>query len=148
MIEKIENAMGGASGKTIGVLGLAFKPNTDDMRDSASITILNTLHDRGTKVKAFDPVAMEEAKKVIPNIEYVDNSYDAIEGADALLLLTEWNEFRFLDLMKVQELLNQPLFIDLRNIYEPEKMIRMGFDYISLGRGHVARVGVDSKSTR
>lgn len=139
MVDKVEKAMNGVKGKTVGILGLAFKPNTDDMRDSAAITIIDGLKKRGASVRAFDPVAMDEAKKIITGIEYVTNTYDAIKGADALLLLTEWNEFRFLDLMKVKELLKQPLFIDLRNIYDPEKMIRMGFDYVSLGRGHIKR---------
>jgi UDPglucose 6-dehydrogenase len=141
MVTKIESVMGGVKGKTVGVLGLAFKPNTDDMRDSASITILNSLRDKGAAIRAFDPVAMDEAKKYITGITYVDSAYAAIEGADCLLLLTEWNEFRFLDLMKVKELLNAPLFIDLRNIYEPEKMICLGFEYVSLGRGHIKRGG-------
>lgn len=140
MVTKIESVMGGVKDKAVGVLGLAFKPNTDDMRDSASITIINSLREKGATVRAFDPVAMDEAKKYITGITYAESAYDAIEGADCLLLLTEWNEFRFLDLMKVKELLKAPLFIDLRNIYDPEKMLCLGIDYVSLGRGHIKRV--------
>ncbi|MBU4305506.1 MAG: UDP-glucose/GDP-mannose dehydrogenase family protein [Candidatus Omnitrophica bacterium] len=134
MVAKVANVVGELKGKTIGILGLAFKPNTDDMRESASITIINGLQKKGAKIRAFDPAAMNEAKKILKNVIYCENAYDTIKDADALLLLTEWNEFRQLDLLKVKELLKQPLFIDLRNVYLPEKMKRMGFIYVSLGR--------------
>ncbi len=138
MVDKIEKALDGElRGKKIGVLGLAFKPNTDDMREAASIFIINGLQKKGAKIKAFDPVAMEESKKHLSDVEYAEDVYSAIDGANALLLLTEWNEFRFLDLMRVKELLKEPVFIDLRNIYLPNKMERFGFKYISLGRGKV-----------
>lgn len=135
MLEKIEGATGNLKSKTIGILGLAFKPNTDDMRGAASITIINGLQEKGAKIKAFDPVAMQEAKKVLKNVAYAENAYDTAKGADALLLLTEWNEFRLLDLLKIKNLMKKPLFIDLRNVYEPERMKRLGFEYVSIGRG-------------
>jgi UDPglucose 6-dehydrogenase len=134
MVEKIEKAMGDVKDKTIGILGLAFKPNTDDMREAASITICEGLTDKGARIQAFDPVAMDEAKKVIPNIRYCKDAYQVGEKADAIVILTEWNEFRHLDLLKIKDLLKGDLFIDLRNIYEPEKMRRFGFEYVSLGR--------------
>ncbi len=144
MVEKIEKTVGDLAGKTIGILGLAFKPNTDDMRESASITIINGLQKKGANVKAFDPVSMKEAKKVLQGVTYAENAYDAVEGADALVLLTEWNEFRYLDLLKIKKILKRPLFIDLRNVYEPEKMLRIGFEYVSLGRGVVRKEEVGS----
>ena len=140
MVEKIENVVGELKGKTIGILGLAFKPNTDDMREAASITIINGLKKKGANVQTFDPVAMDEAKHMITDVTYAENAYDAASGADALVILTEWNEFRYLDLLKIKELLRKPIFIDLRNIYEPERMERFGFTYVSLGRGKVAGV--------
>ncbi|MBU1862050.1 MAG: UDP-glucose/GDP-mannose dehydrogenase family protein [Candidatus Omnitrophica bacterium] len=137
MIEKIADLVGDLTAKTIGILGLAFKPNTDDMRESASITIIDGLQKRGARINVFDPVAMDEAKKVLHNVTYAKSAYDAVKGADALVLLTEWNEFRYLDLLRIKKLLKQPLFIDLRNVYEPERIKRLGFDYVSLGRGSV-----------
>lgn len=134
MVDKIEKAVGNVSGKTIGILGLAFKPNTDDMREAASITICEGLTAKGAKIRAFDPVSMEEAKKEITNIKYCKDAYEVAKEADAIVILTEWNEFRHLDLVKIKDLLKGSLFIDLRNIYEPEKMRRFGFEYISLGR--------------
>lgn len=137
MISKVEQALGTVKGKTIGVLGLAFKPNTDDMREAASITIIKELQKKGARICAFDPAAMEEAKKIFENITYAQNAYDAVEGADVLLLLTEWNEFRYLDLLRIRKLLKQPLFIDFRNVYQLEKMNRLGFNYVCLGRGKI-----------
>ena len=134
MVDKIEKTMGDVNGKIIGILGLAFKPNTDDMRESASITICAGLTKKGAKIQAFDPVAMEEAKKEIPDIKYCKDAYEVAKDADAIVILTEWNEFRHLDLGKVKELFKGSVFIDLRNIYEPEKMHRFGFKYSSLGR--------------
>lgn len=146
MIDKIENAVGNLNGKTIAILGLAFKPNTDDMREAASITIIEGLKKKGAKVRAFDPVAMEEAKKYIKDIEYTEDAYSAAKNADALVLLTEWNEFRILDLLTLKEMLKLPIFIDLRNVYEPERMRRMGFEYYSLGRGIAKKEQVKSGS--
>ena len=134
MIPKIEQLVGDFAGKTIAVLGLSFKPETDDMRESPALEIINEIVARGAKVKAFDPVAMEEARKSLPDIEYSKDEYDAISGADALVLVTEWNQFRALDLEKVKSLLKSPKIADLRNIYEPAAMRERGFEYIGVGR--------------
>jgi UDPglucose 6-dehydrogenase len=134
MIPKIEKLVGELSGKSIGVLGLSFKPETDDMRESPAIDICHSLLEKGAKVRAFDPVAMDESKHYIKGIEYASDEYDAIKGADALVLLTEWNQFRSLDLEKVKGLLASPKIADLRNVYEPEDMRELGFEYIGVGR--------------
>jgi UDPglucose 6-dehydrogenase len=134
MIPKIERLVGDLRGKTIGVLGLSFKPETDDMRESPAIDIVHTMIERGATVRAFDPVAMDEAKHFINGIEYANDEYDAITGADALVIVTEWNQFRALDMEKVKQLLKAPKVADLRNIYEPADMREMGFEYIGVGR--------------
>jgi UDPglucose 6-dehydrogenase len=135
MAERIITACGGEiAGKTLAVLGLTFKPNTDDMRDSPSLSILPPLVEAGAAVHAFDPEGMVEAKKLLPEIEYCGDAYQAIEGADALVLLTEWNEFRALDLARVKSLLRSPIVVDLRNIYQPQEMTDAGFVYHSIGR--------------
>jgi UDPglucose 6-dehydrogenase len=134
MIPKIEKLVGDLSGKKIGVLGLSFKPETDDMRESPAIEIIAAMLKRGATVRAFDPVAMDESKHYISGIEYASDEYDAISGADALVIVTEWNQFRALDLEKVKNLLNAPKIADLRNIYEPADMRAMGFDYVGVGR--------------
>ncbi len=134
MIPKIEKLVGDLSGKKIGMLGLSFKPETDDMRESPAIDIAHKLIEKGATVRAFDPVAMEESKHFITGIEYADDEYDAIEGADALVIVTEWNQFRALDMEKVKGLLAAPRIADLRNIYEPSVMREMGFEYVGVGR--------------
>lgn len=134
MIPKIEKLVGDLSGKKIGMLGLSFKPETDDMRESPAIDIAHKLIEKGATVRAFDPVAMEESKHFITGIEYAQDEYDAIEGADALVIVTEWNQFRALDMVKVKELLSAPKIADLRNIYEPSIMRDMGFEYVGVGR--------------
>jgi UDPglucose 6-dehydrogenase len=134
MIPKIEKLVGGLSGKRLGVLGLSFKPETDDMRESPAVDIINAVLAKGASVKAFDPVAMDEAKHCIEGIEFADDEYDAIEGADALVIITEWNQFRALDMERVKQLLKQPKIADLRNVYEPEDMREMGFEYVGVGR--------------
>lgn len=134
MLPKIERLVGGLSGKNIGVLGLSFKPETDDMRESPAIDIINSMTSRGAKVKAYDPVAMNEARQYIEGIEYASDEYDAIRDADALVIITEWNQFRALDMDKVRQLLKTPKIADLRNIYEPEDMRELGFEYIGVGR--------------
>lgn len=133
MAEKIIAAFGGVEGKTIALLGLTFKPNTDDMRDAPSLVIVPHLQAKGAKIRAFDPEGMSEAKRHL-NIEYCDDAYQALDGADGVAILTEWNEFRALDLSRVQEILKQPLMVDLRNIYRPADMAAQGFTYISIGR--------------
>ena len=134
MIPKIEKLVGDLSGKRIGMLGLSFKPETDDMRESPAIDIVNSLVAKGSIVKAFDPVAMEEAKHCLPNIEYAEDEYDAIRDADVLVIVTEWNQFRALDMDRVKSLLKSPKIADLRNIYEPEDMRELGFEYVGVGR--------------
>ena len=121
-------------GKTIAILGLAFKPETDDMREAPAIDIINGLIERGAKVVAYDPVAMGEAAKVLPEVKYVEDEYAAVAGADALVFVTEWNQFRALDMEKVKQLLKSPKIADLRNIYEPKVMRELGFEYVGVGR--------------
>ncbi len=134
MIPKIEKLIGNLKDKQIGVLGLSFKPETDDMRESPAIDIIKEMQKRGANIRAFDPVAMEEAKHSLPDIEYASDEYDAIKDADALIIVTEWNQFRALDMGKVKSLLKSPKIADLRNIYEPEDMRELGFEYIGVGR--------------
>jgi UDPglucose 6-dehydrogenase len=141
MVDKIREKVGGLQGKTIGVLGLSFKPNTSDVRESCSMGIIQGLLTEGAKVKAFDPAAMEEARVVLPELELGSDPYDVAKGSDAIVLVTEWNQFRRLDLERIKRLLNRPIFIDLRNVYEPDHMKRLGFDYTCVGR---ARIETDS----
>jgi len=135
MADKIIAACGGTlAGKTIAVLGLTFKPNTDDMRDAPSLEVLPRLAAAGAVIRAFDPEGMAEAQKLMPNLTYCNDAYETMVGAEALVLLTEWNEFRALDLVRVGQLLVNPLVIDLRNIYQPQEMAAAGLYYISVGR--------------
>jgi len=135
MAEKVVEACGGSvNGLKISVLGLTFKPNTDDMRDAPSVEIISLLQAAGARISAYDPAGMESAAKVLGDIEWGDSAYSIMEGASALLIITEWNEFRALDLEKVKELMLQPLIIDLRNIYRPEEVRMAGIDYRSVGR--------------
>jgi UDPglucose 6-dehydrogenase len=135
MADRIVAACGGSvAGKTIAVLGLTFKPNTDDMRDAPSLSILPRLIAAGATIRAFDPEGVAEAKKLLPELVYCRDAYAAMEGADLLVLLTEWNEFRALDLTRVAQLLTTPLVIDLRNIYQPAEMAAAGLSYVSIGR--------------
>jgi UDPglucose 6-dehydrogenase len=135
MAERVIAACGGSvSGKTIAVLGLTFKPNTDDMRDSPSLDIIPALQKAGANVRAFDPAGVEEAKKQLSDVVYCDGPYHTMDGADAVVLVTEWDEFRALDFRRVKELLKSPVFVDLRNVYRPAYMREHGFDYHSIGR--------------
>jgi UDPglucose 6-dehydrogenase len=134
MVDKIQERVGNLSGKTIAVLGLSFKPNTNDIRESSSIAIIRGLLRMGARVKAYDPAAMDEAKSVFPELEFGEDAYDIARGSDALVLATEWNQFRRLDLERIKSLLKSPIFIDLRNVYEPDQMKRLGFDYCGVGR--------------
>jgi len=134
MVEKIETALGGLKGKTVGLLGLSFKPNTNDLREAPALTIVERLLAEGCAVRVFDPAAMEEGTKLLKGIIPCTDAYDAAQGADVLVLMTEWNLFRNLDLNQVKSALRHPLFIDLRNVYDPERMADMGFHYISVGR--------------
>ena len=136
MAEKIVAACGGTlSGKAIAVLGLTFKPNTDDMREAPSLVILPALEAQGARVRAYDPCGMAEAHKFIPRLETFSGPYDCIAGADAMVILTEWDEFRALDLERVKTMLRSPVVVDLRNIYRPADMAEHGLTYVSVGRG-------------
>ncbi|OGP92360.1 MAG: UDP-glucose 6-dehydrogenase [Deltaproteobacteria bacterium RBG_16_48_10] len=134
MVDKIEERVGGLRGKTIGILGLSFKPNTSDIRESSAITIIQALLRKGAQVKAYDPAAMERARAILPEIEFGKDAYDVAQGCDALVLATEWNQFRRLDLQQIKSLLKFPTFIDLRNVYDPDQMKRLGFNYCGVGR--------------
>jgi len=134
MVAKIKEMVGDLRGKKIGILGLSFKPNTNDIRESSSIAIIRGLLEMEAKVKTFDPAAMEEAKAILPEVEYGKDAYDVASGADALVLVTEWNQFRRLDLLRIKALLKEPIFIDLRNVYDPAHMKRLGFRYCGVGR--------------
>jgi UDPglucose 6-dehydrogenase len=135
MIHKIRGKMGKLKGKTIAVLGLSFKPNTNDMRDAPSVFIIDNMLKEGAKIKAFDPVAMADARDVFgKKIRYAKNTYDCVKDADAVVIVTEWNEFRNLELARIRKLLKTPYFFDLRNIYEPGKMKKLGFIYTCVGK--------------
>ena len=136
MLGKVINALGGGDqhGKTVAVLGLTFKANTDDMRDSPSISIVQALQDAGIAVRAYDPEGMEQARKVIDNVTYCDGPYDAVDGADAAVIVTEWDTFRALDLDRMKSLLKAPLLVDLRNLYSRTDVERHGFTYVAVGR--------------
>ncbi len=135
MARKVIQAMGGeARGKRVALLGLAFKPNTDDMRDAPSISIVQGLQDAGAKVAAFDPEAMEQARMVLTDVEYAADPYACAEGADALVIVTEWEQFRALDLRRLMTALKSPVLVDLRNVYAPEEARKQGFSYVSVGR--------------
>lgn len=140
-IGKVKNALNGKgrldfilNGKKLAVLGLAFKPNTDDMRDAPAIKVINHLLDLGAEITAYDPQAMENAKKIMPNVKYAKDEYQAIAGKDAMLIVTEWQQFASLDWARVKKLLKRPIIIDGRNLLDPEKIIKLGFQYISIGR--------------
>ncbi len=135
MVDKIERAVGGSlRGKTICLLGLSFKPETDDMRDAPSIDIAKGLAARGAALRAFDPVAMHAAEPLLPGVTLCKDAYQACEGADAAVIVTEWNQFRLLDLERTRLALRRPVMIDLRNVYEPETIRKAGFEYSSVGR--------------
>ena len=134
MVKKMHTALGDLSGKSIGFLGLSFKPNTNDIRDSPALAIASALLDHGATVRAYDPEALEEACLALPALHRCQDSYEAAEQADALVLATEWNQFRHLDLHRIKSLLRQPMIVDLRNIYDPLVLKDLGFDYISVGR--------------
>ncbi len=135
MAQKVVDACGGSlRGKTVAVLGLTFKPNTDDMRDSPSLDIIPALLAAGATVRAYDPEGMKEARNLLDGIEFCDDAYDTLPGADALAIVTEWNAFRALDMPRVKALMKAPVLVDMRNIYDPENMASLGFTYVSIGR--------------
>lgn len=140
MVDKVTEAMGGdVSGKTIGVLGLAFKPETDDMRDSPALTLIEGLQVRGANIRAYDPEAMERARPMLQDVTFCHDAYETADACDALVIVTEWNEFRALNLDRVKKLLRKPVLIDLRNIYDPRRMKAQGFEYTSVGRAAAHR---------
>ena len=135
IVRKAEKMLGGdVSGKRIGVLGLAFKPDTDDMRDAPAIDVINALKEKGAEIKAYDPEAQENAKTLIKDIEFASGAYDTITGADLIILMTEWNEFKEMDLAKVKELVASPSLLDSRNVFDPKTITDMGFAYVGVGR--------------
>ena len=135
MAKKVIAACGGSvRDKSIAVLGLSFKPNTDDMRDAPSIALVTALEDAGAKVRAYDPAAMEQAKPLMPNVTFCDDAYACAQGAEALVIVTEWDAFRALDLDRLKQVMAAPVMVDLRNVYRPEELRRRGFKYASIGR--------------
>lgn len=134
VVKKLENLLWNLKNKQIGILGLSFKPNTDDMRFAPSITIINELKKQGATIKAYDPVAMERAKEIMPDIEYCLDAYSVAKNSDGIILVTEWEEFKNLNLKKLKECMRQPVFLDGRNLFEPEEMKKIGFIYTGIGR--------------
>lgn len=134
LVNKIEKVIWNIKDKTIAILGLSFKPNTDDMRFAPSIEIIDVLQKEGANIRAYDPQAMDKAKTLLKDVKFCVDSYDAVKGADCAVILTEWNEFKQLDMTKLKKLLRQPVVVDGRNIYEPKKMRESGFKYYSIGR--------------
>ncbi len=134
MVEKVEGLCGDLAGKRIAVLGLAFKPETDDIRDSSALKLIEDLKARGASVAAYDPAAMENTKSVLPDVAYAEDVYECAAGADALVLVTDWNQFRKLDLARLEATMKAKRFVDLRNLYEPREMKRLGWEYSALGR--------------
>ncbi len=136
VVHKIRELLGGSlRNRVVGILGLAFKPNTDDMREAPSIEIIHMLQHEGARVKAYDPAAMENARAILKDVEFVDDPYQVAEGADAVILVTEWNEFKQLDMKRIRDSMRTPILFDGRNIYDPEKMRELGFIYRGVGRG-------------
>jgi UDPglucose 6-dehydrogenase len=135
LADMADKALGGLDDRTVGLLGLAFKPNTDDMREARSLEVARVLHARGARMRAYDPVAMDNARPLLPpGTVFCSSAYEAAQGADGLIVLTEWNEFRFLNMERIRSALRRPLIVDGRNLYEPERMRRLGFEYHSIGR--------------
>jgi UDPglucose 6-dehydrogenase len=135
-VNRLLELVGEFKGATIGLLGLSFKPNTDDMRDAPSIDVAQALQAEGVTVRAYDPVAMPVAEPLMPGVEMAPDPYAMAEGCDALIVITDWNEFKHLDLERIREQMNKPILVDGRNIYEPEKMRSLGFNYRGFGRGY------------
>jgi UDPglucose 6-dehydrogenase len=138
MVAKIKQSLGGVRGKTLAILGLTFKPNTDDMREAPSITIIRALQKEGAQIRAFDPAGMGEAKKILRSVHYAKDAYDAARGSHGLVIITEWNQFRNLNWQLMAELLREPVVVDLRNIYEPDRMKKLGFRYSCVGRPNLS----------
>jgi len=139
VVEKLHRLIGSLNGKTIGILGLSFKPGSDDMREARSLLVVSLLEEHGCQVKAYDPVAMETAAKLMPKVTYCDDAYEVANGSDALILVTEWDEFKELDMRKMSSLMSHPVIVDSRNLYDPEEMAQAGFVYEGIGRRGVSR---------
>jgi len=141
MARKVATALGGnLRGKTVAVLGLTFKPNTDDLREAPALAVITALQDMGAKVRAYDPAGMPQAKNVLSGVTYADNAYACAENAEALVIITEWEQFRALDLGRLKATMAQPVVVDLRNVYPPEELRKHGFRYQGIGRAwHDAR---------
>lgn len=135
VIQKLRTALGSLNGRTIGILGLAFKPNTDDLRDAPSLEVMHLLQNEGATIRAFDPAAMERARALFPNVYFAADPYDLARGCDALALVTEWNEFKELDMGRIRDAMRLPVLMDARNIYDPGELVRLGFRYLGVGRG-------------
>ncbi|HOQ97287.1 MAG TPA: UDP-glucose/GDP-mannose dehydrogenase family protein [Anaerolineae bacterium] len=136
VVQKLRDLLGGLDERTVGLLGLAFKPNTDDMREAPALELVHLLQHEGARVRAYDPVAMDNARRVLPDIVCCPDAYAVAEGADALIVATEWNEFKHLDLARIRDAMRHPIFVDGRNIYDPERMAALGFTYRGVGRGY------------
>ncbi len=133
-IQKLRGALGSLEGRTVGILGLSFKPNTDDLRDAPSLEVIHLLQHEGASIRAYDPAAMEHARAALANVHFAADPYDAATGCDALALVTEWNEFKELDMERVRQGMKTPILVDGRNVYDPDEMARLGFRYIGMGR--------------
>jgi UDPglucose 6-dehydrogenase len=136
IVQNLRETLGTLHGKTVGILGLAFKPNTDDMREAPAVEIIHLLQHEGASIKAFDPVATPRAKEILPEVEYCEDAYEVAEGSDALVIVTDWNEFKHLDMSRIRASMAQPVLMDGRNIYEPRRMQELGFIYRGIGRGY------------
>ncbi|NIN65806.1 MAG: nucleotide sugar dehydrogenase [Anaerolineae bacterium] len=136
IVQNLRETLGTLHGKTVGILGLAFKPNTDDMREAPAVEIIHLLQHEGASIKAFDPVATPRAKEILPEVEYCEDAYEVAEGSDALVIVTDWNEFKHLDMARIRASMAQPVLMDGRNIYEPRRMEQLGFIYRGIGRGY------------
>jgi UDPglucose 6-dehydrogenase len=135
IVQSLRQSLGTLHGKTIGILGLAFKPDTDDMREAPAVEIIHLLQNEGASVRAFDPVAMDRARETMTSVTYCEDAYELAEGADGLVVVTDWNEFKHLDMARIKGSMNEPVLVDGRNIYEPQRMEELGFIYRGIGRG-------------
>ncbi|OGX45308.1 MAG: hypothetical protein A3I71_03730 [Omnitrophica WOR_2 bacterium RIFCSPLOWO2_02_FULL_63_16] len=135
LVQRVAHALWNLSNKTIAVLGLSFKPDTDDLREAPSIEVIRMLRQEGARIRAFDPKAMAQAKSLLPGVTFCKSAYEAVRGADCLVLMTEWNEFKELEFTRIKKLMRQPLVVDGRNLYQSDTLQRLGFRYIGVGRG-------------
>jgi UDPglucose 6-dehydrogenase len=153
LVEKVRSLLGDLDGKVVGILGLTFKPNTDDLRDAPALEVAHRLISAGAIVRAYDPVGMERAAELMPSVEMMENPYVLASGSDALVVCTEWNEFKQLDLKRIHSAMRQPVIVDGRNIYDPQRMIQIGFKYRGIGRGYdgdglpVEKAGLQEQKT-